>query len=65
MTELDLLIQYRDGLGMVGAILVFVIAPAIYLLPVDENRWTKRKPAVEFCKLHSRPLNECLHQHKD
>jgi hypothetical protein len=32
---------------------------------VNWGEWRPTKIKVEFCKLHSRPLTECIAQHKE
>ncbi len=48
--------------------LMFCLLLIACLLALDKDGLPKRGPKampVEFCKLHSRPLPECLPQHGD
>jgi hypothetical protein len=62
--------QYKEALLYVGAILVFVVAPAIYVLPIDESAWGKKPTAkkprgpVTYCRQHNKARSDCEDEHR-
>lgn len=72
MNSVDLLYildQAKDAFATIGLLLIFVVAPAIYILPVDENAWSskptqKGRGAVTYCRQHNKNRSECEDEHR-
>ena len=71
--EVDLLYilgQAKDAFATIGLLLIFVVAPAIYILPIDESAWGKKAPAkrrgsaITYCRQHNKMRPECDEEHR-
>jgi len=62
--------QAKDAFAGIGLLLIFVVAPAIYILPIDESAWkptAKKKPArgpVTYCRQHNKNRADCEDEHR-
>ena len=71
--EVDLLYilgQAKDAFAGIGLLLIFVVAPCIYILPIDESAWGKKPTAKKpkgpqtWCRQHSKMRSECQDEHR-
>lgn len=72
--EVDLLYilgQAKDAFAAIGLLLIFVVAPAVYILPIDESAWgkkptpRKRGPGpVTYCRQHNKHRADCEDEHR-
>ena len=62
--------QAKDAFATIGLLLIFVVAPAIYILPIDESAWGKKpdpnkgRGAVTYCRQHNKNRSECEDEHR-
>lgn len=71
--EVDLLYilgQAKDAFATIGLLLIFVVAPAIYILPIDEGAWGKKPSGKKstgpqtWCRQHSKMRSDCESEHR-